>query len=98
MSNAIYRDLVASGLTLVTPTDAAFASMVRDIESRPQPFGSWPIEDLNSAEVLLNQSRKATRFVQGHVGLRWLIEDNITHIKTILLDMAAALSISAAKP
>ncbi len=33
--------------------------MVRDIESRPQPFGPRPIGDLDTAAVLLNQSGKA---------------------------------------
>src|SRR5436190_5673681 len=59
MSSATYRDLAEFGLPLVTPADDAFRSLVRDIESRPQPFGAWPTENLSSAAVLLNQSGKA---------------------------------------
>jgi hypothetical protein len=59
MSHATYRDLAEFGLPLVTPDDAGFASLVRDIESRPEPFGSWPIDDLRNAAVLLNESGKA---------------------------------------
>jgi hypothetical protein len=59
MRQTNYRDLAEFGLTLVTPNDRAFPSLVHDIESRPQPFGSWPTGDLTSAAVLLNQSGKA---------------------------------------
>ncbi len=59
MTRKNYRDLAEFGLPLVKPDDPAFASMVRDIESRPQPFGPRPIGDLDTAAVLLNQSGKA---------------------------------------
>lgn len=59
MGNTIYRDLAAFGLHLVTPAQNGFASLVHDIESRPEPFGSWPIDDLSNAAVLLNETGNA---------------------------------------
>ena len=59
MAETIYRDLAEFGLPLVTPQDPAFATLVHDIENRPQPFGSWPTGELSTAAVLLNQSGKA---------------------------------------
>jgi hypothetical protein len=59
MSKATYRDLAEFGLPLVTPGQPEFRSLVDDIERRPQPFGSWPIDDLSNAAVLLNQSGNA---------------------------------------
>ena len=59
MGNTVYRDLAAFGLPLVTPAQPEFASLVHDIESRPGPFGSWPIDDLSNAAVLLNQTGNA---------------------------------------
>jgi hypothetical protein len=59
MRQTKYLDLAEFGLTFVTSNDPAFPSLLHDLESRPQPFGSWPTGDLNSAAVLLNQSGKA---------------------------------------
>ena len=59
MGNAVYRDLAAFGLPLVTPAQPEFASLVHDIESRPGPVGSWPFDDLSNAAVLLNQTGNA---------------------------------------
>ena len=59
MGNTVYRDLGAFGLPLVTPTQPEFASLVHDIQSRPGPFGSWPIDDLSNAAVLLNETGSA---------------------------------------
>ena len=59
MGNTVYRDLAAFGLPLVTPTQPEFASLVHDIQSRPGPFGSWPIDDLSNAAVLLNETGSA---------------------------------------
>lgn len=59
MGMATYRDLAEFGLPLVTPAQPEFASLVHDVESRPEPFGSWPIEELSNAAVLLNESNNA---------------------------------------
>ena len=59
MGNTVYRDLAAFGLPLVTPAQPEFASLVDDIQSRPGPFGSWPIDDLSNAAVLLNETGSA---------------------------------------
>lgn len=59
MGKATYRDLAEFGLPLVTPDQAEFRPLVDDIEKRPQPFASWPVDDLNNAAVLLNQSGNA---------------------------------------
>lgn len=59
MGNTVYRDLAAFGLPLVTPAQPEFASLVHDIQSRPGPFGSWPIDDLSNAAVLLNETGSA---------------------------------------
>jgi len=59
MGPAHYRDLAEFGLPLVTPRDPGFPGLVRDIESRPQPFGSRPIGEGSEAAVMLNQSGKA---------------------------------------
>jgi hypothetical protein len=59
MPNTVYRDLASFGLPLVTPAQPEFASLARDVESRPQPFGSWPIGDVANAAVLLNETGKA---------------------------------------
>ena len=59
MGNTVYRDLAAFGLPLVTPTQPEFTSLVHDIQSRPGPFGSWPIDDLSNAAVLLNETGSA---------------------------------------
>ena len=59
MGNTIYRDLAAFGLPLVNPAQPGFASLVLDIESRPEPFGSRPIDDLSNAAVLLNETGNA---------------------------------------
>ena len=59
MGDAVYRDLAAFGLPLVTPAQPEFASLLHDIESRPGPVGSWPIDDLSNAAVLLNQTGNA---------------------------------------
>jgi hypothetical protein len=56
MGNVTYRDLAEFGLPLFTPDRPEFSSLVEDIERRPQPFGSWPIDDLGNAAVLLNES------------------------------------------
>lgn len=53
------RDLAEFGLPFITADDPAFASTVREIESRAQPFGSRPIADPDPAAVLWNQSGKA---------------------------------------
>jgi hypothetical protein len=52
-------DLAEFGLPLVAPGQPEFLSLVHDIESRPQPFRSWPVDDLTNSAVLLNQSGKA---------------------------------------
>jgi hypothetical protein len=52
-------DLAEFGLPLITPGHPEFRSLVHDIESRPQPFGSWPVGDLTKSAVLLNQSGNA---------------------------------------
>jgi hypothetical protein len=59
MGNATYSDLAEFGILLVTPDQVGFDLLVGDIESRPQPFGSWPVEDLTHSAVLLNYSGKA---------------------------------------
>jgi hypothetical protein len=59
MSNTVYRDLAAFGLPLITPAQPGFATLVDDIESRPEPFGSRPIDDLSNAAVLLNETGNA---------------------------------------
>src|SRR5258708_165160 len=59
MANTNYRDLSEFGLPLVGPDSDTFSALVRDIQNRPQPFGSWPAGDLDTAAVLLNQSGKA---------------------------------------
>ncbi len=59
MAKTNYRDLAEFGLPLVGPDSATFSALVRDIQNRPQPFGSWPAGDLDTAAVLLNQSGKA---------------------------------------
>src|SRR5271169_3024729 len=59
MAETSYRDLAAFDLPFVTPDDPAFPALVREIESRPEPFGPRPMGDLDSAAVLLNQSGKA---------------------------------------
>ncbi len=59
MAKTNYRDLAEFGLPLVGPDSATFSALVRDIQNRPQPFGSWPPGDLDTAAVLLNQSGKA---------------------------------------
>jgi len=55
----VYRDLAQFGLPLVTPAQPAFASLVQDIESRPEPFGSWPVRNIGNAAVLLNETGNA---------------------------------------
>ena len=59
MAQTHYRDLAEFGLPLIMPGAATFAALVRDIEARPQPFGSWPIGDSSTAAVLLNQTGQA---------------------------------------
>jgi hypothetical protein len=59
MGKTTYRDLAEFGLLLVTPAQPEFASLVRDIESRPEPFGSWPIDELGNGAVLLNETNNA---------------------------------------
>jgi hypothetical protein len=59
MAKTVYRDLATFGLPLVTPAEPAFASLVQDIESRPEPFGSWPVGEVGNAAVLLNETGKA---------------------------------------
>ena len=59
MPKTVYRDLASFGLPLVTPAQPEFASLARDVESRPEPFGSWPIGDLANAAVLLNETGQA---------------------------------------
>ncbi len=54
-----YTSLAEFGLQLVSSDDDRFRALVRDIEERPQPFPSWPIDDLRSAAVLLNESERA---------------------------------------
>ena len=59
MAETSYRDLAEFGLPLVTPDHPAFAGLVREIESLPDPLGPRPVGDLDPAAVLLNQSGKA---------------------------------------
>jgi hypothetical protein len=59
MVKATYRDLAEFGLPLIGPESVGFAALVRDMEDRPQPFAAFPITDLDTAAVLLNQSGKA---------------------------------------
>ena len=59
MPSAVYHGLAEFGLHFITPDDSAFSGLVRDIQSRPQPFGPPPASDLSAAAVLLNQSGKA---------------------------------------
>src|SRR6266849_3639112 len=59
MPKTTYRDLAEFGLLLVGRESAMFSTLVRDIEDRPQPFGSWPTSNLDTAAVLLNQTGKA---------------------------------------
>jgi hypothetical protein len=66
MTQTNYRDLAEFGVPLVTPKDLEFRSLVLDIESRPDPFNHWPIDEINSAAVLLNQSEKTI------VALEWV--------------------------
>ncbi len=67
----IYRGLPEFGLPLITPEDPALVELVREIQSRPQPFPSWPAGDLDTAAVLLNQNRKAIvalTYIWQHTG------------------------------
>jgi hypothetical protein len=59
MGLVTYTDLAEFGLPLITPGQPEFRSLVHDIESRPQPFGNWPVDDLTKSAVLLNQSGNA---------------------------------------
>ena len=59
MGLVTYTDLAEFGLPLITPGQPEFRSLVHDIESRPQPFGNWPVDDLTKSAVLLNQSGSA---------------------------------------
>jgi hypothetical protein len=59
MGLVTYTDLAEFGLPLVTPGQPEFNSLVHDIESRPQPFGNWPVDDLTKSAVLVNQSGNA---------------------------------------
>jgi hypothetical protein len=59
MPRTNYRDLAEFGLVFVTPEDNRFGELVREIQSRPSPFGARPTGDLNTAAVLLNHSAKA---------------------------------------
>src|SRR5712692_6634503 len=59
MPPAVYHDLAEFGLRFIAPDDSAYPGLVRDIQSRPQPFGPRPASDLSAAAVLLNQSGKA---------------------------------------
>ena len=59
MKRTTYRDLAEFGLPLVGPESPTFSALVRDIEDRPQFFGSWSPDDLDTAAVLLNQSGQA---------------------------------------
>jgi len=59
MGETAYRDFTVFGLPLVTAAHTAFPSLVHDIESRPEPFGSWPTGGLSNAAVLLNESGSA---------------------------------------
>jgi hypothetical protein len=70
MGNTVYRDLAAFGLPLVSPAQPEFASLVHDIQSRPGPFGSWPIDDLSNAAVLLNETGSAILAFPTRGGIR----------------------------
>jgi hypothetical protein len=59
MPQTHYHGLPAFGLPLVPPAAPEFPELVRDIQSRPQPFGNWPTGDLTSAAVMLNQTGRA---------------------------------------
>lgn len=59
MPDREYRDLPEFGLHLVSSEDHRFRALVHDIEQHPQPFSSWPLDDLTNAAVLLNESGKA---------------------------------------
>ena len=52
MGSITCTDLAEFGLPLITPGQPEFRSLVHDIESRPQPFGSWPVDDLTKSAVL----------------------------------------------
>jgi hypothetical protein len=53
-----YFDQAQFGLTFVAPADDRFGELVHEIEQRPQPFASWPTDDLTNSAVLLNESGK----------------------------------------
>jgi hypothetical protein len=59
MAQASYRGLDEFGVPLVGPEDPDFPALVRDIQSRREPFPWWPSGDLDRAAVLLNRSGKA---------------------------------------
>src|SRR5260370_28591537 len=59
MADREYGDVPESGLHFVSSEDHRFRALVHDIEQNPQPFASWPIDDLTNAAVLLNESGKA---------------------------------------
>ena len=52
-----YRDLAEFGLPLITPEDINFPALLKDMQSRPDPFGRRPPLNDTSA-VLLNESGK----------------------------------------
>ena len=54
-----YRDLAEFGLPVITPGAPEFPELVRDIESRPEPFDAWPPHSTDRAAVLVNQSGQA---------------------------------------
>jgi hypothetical protein len=56
MGLVTYTDLAEFGLPLITPGQPEFRSLRHDIESRPQPFGNWRVDDLTKTAILLNQS------------------------------------------
>jgi hypothetical protein len=59
MPETQYRDLAEFGLPLVAPGALEYDALVREIQSRPEPFGSWPSGELDTAAVLLNRSGQA---------------------------------------
>jgi|SRR5579883_524470 len=59
MVRAHYRGVPEHGLPLLPSDDPGFSALVRDIQSRPEPFGHWPADDLANAAVMLNQTGRA---------------------------------------
>jgi hypothetical protein len=59
MTPTIYRDLCEFGVRFVRPGDKTFATLVREIQERPRPFGPEVPTVLGEAAVLMNESGRS---------------------------------------